>query len=72
MSLLSQSGKKYDWLNDKTVRDEDQDKLNQLANLYNKTKEQKYKEQWYELESSNQLHWEPYQEDPIHKLEETV
>ena len=49
MSLLSQSGKKYDWLNDKTVRDEDQDKLNQLANLYNKTKQQKYKEQWYEL-----------------------
>ena len=49
MILLSQSGKKYDWLNDKTVRDEDQDKLNQLANLYNKTKEQKYKEQWYEL-----------------------
>ena len=49
MSLLSQSGKKYDWLNDKTVRDEDQYKLNQLANLYNKTKEQKYKEQWYEL-----------------------
>ena len=49
MSLLSQSGIKYDWLNDKTVRDEDQDKLNQLANLYNKTKEQKYKEQWYEL-----------------------
>ena len=49
MSLLSQSGKKYDWLNDKTVRDEDQDKLNQLANQYNKTKEQKYKEQWYEL-----------------------
>tara|TARA_R100001460_G_scaffold4718_2_gene13193 strand:- start:631 stop:810 length:180 start_codon:yes stop_codon:yes gene_type:complete len=49
MSLLSQSGKKYDWLNDKTVRDEDQDKLNQLANLYNKTKEKKYKEQWYEL-----------------------
>jgi len=36
---------------------------------------QEYKdieEQWYELESSNQLHWEPYQEDPIHKLEETV
>ena len=49
MSLLSQSGKKYDWLNDKTVRDEDQDKLNQLANLYNKTKEQKYKKQLYEL-----------------------
>ena len=49
MSLLSQSGKKYDLLNDKTLRDEDQDKLNQLANLYNKTKEQKYKEQWYEL-----------------------
>jgi len=49
MSLLSQSGKKYDWLNDKTVRDEDQDQLDYLANLYKKTKEQKYKEQWYEL-----------------------
>ena len=23
MILLSQSGKKYDWLNDKTIRDED-------------------------------------------------
>ena len=56
MSLLSQSGKKYDWLNDKTVRDEDQDKLNQLANLYNKTKEQKYKEQWYKLVKKVVLH----------------
>ena len=25
------------------------DKLDELANLYNKTKEKKYKEQWYEL-----------------------
>ncbi len=49
MKSLSQSGKKYDWLNDKTVRDEDQDQLDYLANLYNKTKDSKYKEQWYEL-----------------------
>ena len=40
MKSLSQSGKKYDWLNDKTVRDEDQDQLDYLANLYNKTKEE--------------------------------
>jgi hypothetical protein len=25
------------------------DELDKLANLYNKTKEKKYKEQWYEL-----------------------
>ena len=25
------------------------DELDRLANLYNKTKEKKYKEQWYEL-----------------------
>lgn len=25
------------------------DQLDKLANLYNKTKEKKYKEQWYEL-----------------------
>ena len=49
MKSLSQSGKKYDWLNDKTVRDEDQDQLDYLANLYNKTKDSKYKEQWYKL-----------------------
>ncbi|BAQ88531.1 hypothetical protein [uncultured Mediterranean phage uvMED] len=49
MKSLSQSGKKFDWLNDKTVRDEDQDQLDNLANLYNKTKDSKYKEQWYEL-----------------------
>ena len=49
MKSLSQSGKKFDWLNDKTIRDEDQDQLNYLANLYNKTKDSKYKQQWYEL-----------------------
>jgi len=48
MKSLSQSGKKYDWLNDKTVRDEKTDKLDELANLYNKTKDSKYKEQWYQ------------------------
>lgn len=49
MKSLSQSGKKFDWLNDKTVRDKDQDQLDYLANLYNKTKDSKYKEQWYQL-----------------------
>jgi hypothetical protein len=49
MKSLSQSGKKFDWLNDKTVRDKDQDQLDYLANLYNETKDSKYKEQWYEL-----------------------
>tara|TARA_B100001059_G_C17482671_1_gene402444 strand:- start:257 stop:430 length:174 start_codon:yes stop_codon:yes gene_type:complete len=49
MKSLSQSGKKFDWLNDKTVRDKDQDQLDYLANLYKKTKDSKYKEQWYEL-----------------------
>lgn len=49
MKSLSQSGKKFDWLNDKTIRDEDQDQLDYLANLYNKTKDNKYKQQWYEL-----------------------
>ena len=49
MKSLSQSGKKYDWLNDKTIRDEKTDKLDELANLYNKTKDSKYKEQWYKL-----------------------
>jgi hypothetical protein len=49
MKSLSRSGKKFDWLNDKTIRDEDQDQLDYLANLYNKTKDSKYKQQWYEL-----------------------
>lgn len=49
MKSLSQSGKKFDWLNNKTVRDEDQDQLDYLANLYNKTEDSKYKQQWYEL-----------------------
>ena len=29
-------------------------------------------ELWYELESCDGLYWEPYEEDPIHKLEEKV
>ena len=49
MKSLSQSGKKFDWLNDKTIRDEDQDQLDYLANLYNKTKDSKYKQQCYAL-----------------------
>ncbi len=49
MKSLSQSGKTFDWLNDKPIRDEDQDQLDYLANLYNKTKDSKYKQQWYEL-----------------------
>ena len=27
---------------------------------------------WYELEADNELHWEPYQDDPIHTLKEKV
>ena len=32
---------------------------------------QEYKDiedKWYELEADNELNWEPYEEDPIHKL----
>ena len=29
-------------------------------------------EQWYELESSDGLYWEPYEEDPIHALNDEV
>ena len=25
---------------------------------------------WYELESNNELHWKPFEDDPIHKLKE--
>ena len=27
-------------------------------------------DKWYELEADNELNWEPYEEDPIHKLKE--
>ena len=27
-------------------------------------------DQWYDLESTNELHWEPYEDDPIHTLKE--
>ena len=36
---------------------------------------EEYKEiedKWYELEADNELHWEPYEDDPIHPLKETV
>ena len=29
-------------------------------------------DKWYELEADNELNWEPYDEDPIHKLNEPV
>ena len=36
---------------------------------------QEYKEiedKWYQLEQDNELEWDPYEEDPIHKLKETA
>ena len=36
---LGQSNKKFDWLNDLTIRDEQTSRLDELANLYNKTKD---------------------------------
>ena len=27
-------------------------------------------DQWYQLEQDNELNWTPYEDDPIHKLEE--
>jgi hypothetical protein len=29
-------------------------------------------DQWYDLEETNELHWEPYEDDPIHTLKEKV
>lgn len=46
---LGQSNKKFDWLNDLTIRDKDTSRLDQLANLYNKTKDKKYSKEWYVL-----------------------
>jgi len=46
---LGQSNKKFDWLNDLTIRDKDTSRLDQLANLYNKTKDKKYYTEWFEL-----------------------
>ena len=31
---------------------------------------QQIEELWYDLEACDGLYWEPYEEDPIHKLEE--
>lgn len=36
---------------------------------------EEYKEiedKWYQLEQDNELEWDPYEDDPIHKLEEKV
>ena len=46
---LGQSNKKFDWLNDLTIRDKDTSRLDKLANLYNKTKDKKYSKEWYVL-----------------------
>ena len=46
---LGQLNKKFDWLNDKTIRDEDTSRLDELANLYNKTKNKKYYDEWFDL-----------------------
>ena len=29
-------------------------------------------DQWYQLEQDNELEWEPYEDDPIHKLKEKI
>jgi hypothetical protein len=46
---LGQLNKKFDWLNDLTIRDKDTSRLDELANLYNKTKDKKYSKEWYVL-----------------------
>ena len=36
---------------------------------------EEYKEiedKWYQLEQDNEMEWEPYEDDPIHKLKEKV
>jgi len=46
---LGQLNKKFDWLNDLTIRDEQTSRLDELANLYNKTKDKKYYDEWFKL-----------------------
>jgi len=46
---LGQSNKKFDWLNDLTIRDKDTSRLDELVNLYNKTKDKKYYDEWFDL-----------------------
>ena len=29
-------------------------------------------DQWYDLESTNELHWEPFEDDPINKIEKVI
>ena len=46
---LGQLNKKFDWLNDLTIRDKETSRLDELANLYNKTKDKKYYDEWFKL-----------------------
>tara|TARA_R100001443_G_scaffold63500_1_gene73310 strand:- start:1128 stop:1304 length:177 start_codon:yes stop_codon:yes gene_type:complete len=46
---LGQLNKKFDWLNDLTIRDKDTSRLDELASLYNKTKDKKYYDEWFDL-----------------------
>ena len=46
---LGQLNKKFDWLNDLTIKDKDTSRLDELANLYNKTKDKKYYDEWFDL-----------------------
>ena len=46
---LGHSFKKHDWLNDLTLRDHQTNRLDELANLYNKTKNKKYYDEWFKL-----------------------
>jgi|TARA_B100000900_G_scaffold159029_1_gene135123 hypothetical protein len=46
---LGQLNKKFDWLNDLTIRDKDTSRLDELVNLYNKTKDKKYYDEWFDL-----------------------
>ena len=46
---LGQLNKKFDWLNDLTIKDKDTSRLDKLANLYNKTKDKKYYDEWFDL-----------------------
>ena len=33
---------------------------------------QEIESKWYQLQADNELEWEPYEDDPIHKLKEKV
>ena len=46
---LGQLNKKFDWLNDLTIRYKYTSRLDELDNLYNKTKDKKYYDEWFDL-----------------------